>query len=154
VPTAPAPVVVSSFEIPGVISRICRLQYDAGGLSEVLVAQARDPVLHVSNSMAAEDFYCKRLGFRREFAHRVDDAKADPCYMGLTRDGVWLHVSSFSGDGFRVAAVNLIVEDVDTLHEELVEKGVRIDTGLSTKPGYQRNVCKDADGNSIRFIEQ
>jgi uncharacterized glyoxalase superfamily protein PhnB len=87
------------------------------------------PLLHFSSSVVAEDFYCKRLGFRREFAHRGDKAKADPCYMGLTRDGVWLHVSSFSGDGISGGVVNLIVEDVDALHAELVEKGVRIDTG-------------------------
>jgi uncharacterized glyoxalase superfamily protein PhnB len=113
------------------------------------------PVLHVSNSMAAEDFYCKRLGFRTEFAHRVDDAKADPCYMGLTRDGVWLHVSSFSGDGISGGVVNLIVEDVDALHGELVEKGVRIDTGpVDQTWGTREMYVKDADGNSIRFIEQ
>ena len=113
------------------------------------------PVLHVSNSIAAEEFYCKRLGFRREFAHRVDDAKADPCYMGLTRDGVWLHVSSFSGDGISGGAVNLIVEDVDALHAELVEKGVRIDTGpVDQTWGTREMYVKDADGNSIRFIEQ
>ena len=111
------------------------------------------PVLHVSNSMAAEDFYCKRLGFRREFAHRVDDAKADPCYMGLTRDGVWLHVSSFSGDGVSGGVVNLIVENVDALHGELAEKGVRIDTGpVDQTWGTREMYVKDADGNSIRFI--
>ena len=113
------------------------------------------PVLHVSNSIAAEDFYCKRLGFRREFAHRVDDAKSDPCYMGLTRDGVWLHVSSFSGDGISGGVVNLIVEDVDALHGELVEKNVRIDTGpVDQTWGTREMYVKDADGNSIRFIEQ
>ena len=32
------------------------------------------PVLHVSNSATAEEFYCRRLGFRRDFAYRVDDA--------------------------------------------------------------------------------
>jgi uncharacterized glyoxalase superfamily protein PhnB len=113
------------------------------------------PVLHVSNSIAAEDFYCKRLGFRTEFAYRVDDAKSDPCYMGLTRDGVWLHVSSFSGDGVSGGAVNLIVEDVDALHAELVEKGVRIDTGpVDQTWGSREMYVKDADGNSIRFIEQ
>jgi putative hemolysin len=32
-------------------------------------------LLHVSNSVAAEDFYCNQLGFRREFAHRADGAK-------------------------------------------------------------------------------
>ncbi len=113
------------------------------------------PLLHVSNSAAAEDFYCKRLGFRREFAHRSDNAKPDPCYMGLTRDGVWLHVSSFSGDGISGGAANLIVDDVDALHAELVAKGVRIDTGpVDQTWGTREMYVKDADGNSIRFIEQ
>jgi hypothetical protein len=57
------------------------------------------PLLHVSSALEAEDFYCSRLGFRRRFAYRVDETKADPCFLGLSRDGVWLHVSSFSGDG-------------------------------------------------------
>jgi len=113
------------------------------------------PLLHVSNSMTAEEFYCKRLGFRREFAHRADDAKADPCYMGLTRDGVWLHVSSFSGDGISGGVVNLIVEDVDALHAELVANGVRIAVGpVDQTWGTREMYVKDADGNSIRFIEQ
>jgi catechol 2,3-dioxygenase-like lactoylglutathione lyase family enzyme len=30
------------------------------------------PVLHVSRSEAAEEFYCARLGFRLEFAYRPD----------------------------------------------------------------------------------
>ena len=45
------------------------------------------PLLHVSSSTEAENFYCNRLGFKREFAHRVDNAKLDPCYMGVSRDG-------------------------------------------------------------------
>jgi uncharacterized glyoxalase superfamily protein PhnB len=112
------------------------------------------PLLHVSNSIAAEDFFCNRLGFRREFAHRLDDAKPDPCYMGLTRDGVWLHVSSFSGDGISGGVANLIVDDVDALHAELVAKGVRIDTGpVDQTWGTREMYVKDADGNCIRFIE-
>jgi len=75
--------------------------------------------------------------------------------MGLTRDGVWLHVSSFSGDGISGGAVNLIVEDVDALHAEFVEQGVRIDTGpVDQTWGSREMYVKDADGNSIRFIEQ
>src|SRR5688572_27022248 len=86
------------------------------------------PVLHVRKSKAAEQFYGK-LGFRREFAYRPDGSKPDPCYMGLKRDGVWLHVSSFPGDGRSGAVVYVAVEDVDALHRELVAKGVAIDTG-------------------------
>jgi hypothetical protein len=43
------------------------------------------PVLHVSSSNAAQDFYCDRLGFSREFAYRRKEASDDPCYMGVRR---------------------------------------------------------------------
>jgi catechol 2,3-dioxygenase-like lactoylglutathione lyase family enzyme len=112
------------------------------------------PLLHVSNSAAAEDFYCNRLGFRREFAHRADDAKPDPCYMGVSRDGVWLHISSFSGDGISGGVANLIVDDVDALHAEFVAKGVQIAVGpVDQTWGTREMYVKDADGNSIRFIQ-
>jgi catechol 2,3-dioxygenase-like lactoylglutathione lyase family enzyme len=111
------------------------------------------PLLHVSNAAAAEDFYCNRLGFRREFAHRNDETKPDPCYMGLSRDGIWLHLSSFSGDGVSGGVVNLLVDDVDALHAELVANGTPIDSGpVDQTWGTREMYVKDADRNSIRFI--
>ena len=112
------------------------------------------PLLHVSSSMEAEDFYCNRLGFKREFAYRVNDAKADPCYMGVSRDGVWLHISSFSGDGVSGSVANVMVDDVDALHAELAPKNIRIvvepvDQTWGTREMY----VKDVDGNTIRFIQ-
>lgn len=110
------------------------------------------PVLHVSSAAAAEEFYCRLLGFQRRFAYRADEARPDPCYMGLVRDGVWLHVSSFPGDGVAGGAVFLLVEDVDALHAELVSKGVRVavePTGQTW--GNREMYVRDADGNSIRF---
>ncbi len=113
------------------------------------------PVLHVSSTAAAEDFYCNRLGFQRQFAHRPDETRPDPCYIGLQRDGVWLHVSSFSGDGVSGGVVNLIVDDVDGLHRELVQKNVAIDTGpIDQDWGTREMYVKDADRNSIRFIQR
>jgi uncharacterized glyoxalase superfamily protein PhnB len=112
------------------------------------------PLVHVSNVAAAEEFYCTRLGFRREFAHRANESLPDPCYMGVSRDGIWMHVSSFSGDGVSGGVVNLIVDNVDALHTEFVAKGVRI----ALKPvdqtwGTREMYVKDADGNCIRFIQ-
>jgi uncharacterized glyoxalase superfamily protein PhnB len=113
------------------------------------------PLVHVSNAGAAEEFYCGRLGFRKEFAHRGDEAKADPCYMGLSRDGVWINVSSFSGDGVAGGVVNFFVDDVDALLAEFVGKGVRIDTGpVDQTWGSREMYVKDGDGNSLRFIQQ
>jgi len=87
------------------------------------------PLLHASNSTAAEDFYCNRLSFSTGVRTSRRRSQAGPLLHGLERDGVWLHVSSFSGDGISGGVVNVIVENVDDLHEELVGKDVDIDTG-------------------------
>src|SRR5689334_14635244 len=112
------------------------------------------PLLHVVNAAVAEEFYCEGLGFRLEFVHRPDGVSGDPCYMGLSREGVWLHVSSFAGDGVAGGAVNILVEDVDALHAEFVAKGLRIDTGpVDQTWGNREMYVKDADRNSVRFIQ-
>ena len=112
------------------------------------------PVLHVSSSAAAEQFYCDSLGFHREFAYRPFGG-IDPCYMGLARDQARLHVSSFSGDGVCGGVVYLLVDDVDRLHEELLRKNVSIDTGpINQDWGNREMYVKDPDGNSIRFVRE
>ena len=111
------------------------------------------PLLHVSNAEVAVQHYCKGLGFRKEFAHRPDGVTGDPCYMGISRDGVWLNLSSFSGDGVAGGVANLIVDDVDTLHKEFVERGVHIDTApMDQTWGSREMYVKDSDGNCLRFI--
>lgn len=115
--------------------------------------KAAIPVLHVSSAAKAEEFYCQRLGFEQRFAYRFDDNQPDPCYMGLTRDDVRLHVSSFSGDGVAGGVVFLIVEDVDALHLELKAKGVPIDMEPTDQSwGNREMYVQDPDGNSIRFV--
>ena len=110
------------------------------------------PVLHVSSSTAAEEFYCGRLGFEQNFAYRPFGG-LDPCYMGLSRDDARLHVSSFSGDGVSGGVVFLIVEDVDKLHAELVEKGIPIALEPTDQSwGNREMYVEDADANSIRFV--
>ena len=112
------------------------------------------PVLHVSSSAAAEEFYCDQLGFKQAFAYRPFDG-ADPCYMGLTRDNVELHVSSFSGDGVVGGIVFLGVEDVDALHKELKARGIVIDLEPTDQSwGNREMYVHDPDGNSIRFVHR
>lgn len=113
------------------------------------------PVLHVSSSAAAEAFYCGGLGFRKEWAYRVEESLADPCYMGVMRDGVTLHVSSFPGDGVARGVVFLLVDDVDALHAELVARGVPIDLAPTDQTwGNREMYVRDPDGNSIRFARE
>jgi uncharacterized glyoxalase superfamily protein PhnB len=111
------------------------------------------PLLHVTNAAEALKFYCHGLGFRLEFAHRPEGVTTDPCYMGVSRDGVWLHLSSFGGDGVAGGVANLMVDDVDRLFEELTAKHVQIDTPpVNQTWGTREMYVKDADSNCLRFI--
>ena len=112
------------------------------------------PVLHATNSTAAEEFYCARLGFKQTFAYRPFGG-TEPCYMGLERDNVELHVSSFSGDGVAGGVVFIGVEDIDELHEELKAKGVTIDLEPTDQSwGNREMYVNDPDSNSIRFVHR
>ena len=110
------------------------------------------PLLHISDSLAAEAYYCGRLGFTLDFAHRADHP--DPCYMGVHRDGVQLHLSSLSGDGDPGSVVNFVVDDVNALHKEFLAKNVVIAVGPVDQTWGNREIyVKDADGNSLRFMQ-
>jgi uncharacterized glyoxalase superfamily protein PhnB len=113
------------------------------------------PVLHVKTAATAVEFYCKRLGFTQQFAYRFDDNQPDPCYMGVTRDDVELHLSSFSGDGVPGGVVFLGVRDVDELYQELKDKGVAIQLEPTNQSwGNREMYVADPDGNSLRFVHR
>ena len=74
--------------------------------------------------------------------------------MGLVRDAVELHVSSFSGDGGPHGVVFLLVGDLDALHCELIAKGVVISLAPTEQSwGNREMYVNDSDGNSIRFVQ-
>lgn len=74
--------------------------------------------------------------------------------MGISRDGVWLHLSSFSGDGTPGGVANLIVTSVDELYAEFATKGIPIDTRpVDQTWGNREMYVKDADSNCLRFIQ-
>jgi len=72
--------------------------------------------------------------------------------MGVSRDSIRLHLSSFSGDGVTGGVVNLVVEDVDALHTEFLGRGVLIAVEpVDQTWGTREMYVKDADGNCLRF---
>ncbi len=111
------------------------------------------PLLHISKAAEAVEFYCHGLGFQLEFEHRPEGVSADPCYLGISRDGVWVHLSSFSGDGVAGGVANFMVDDVDHLHAEFTARHVPIVVPpVDQTWGSREMYVKDADGNSLRFI--
>ena len=113
------------------------------------------PVVRASTSRAAEEFYCRRLGFAIEFAYRPDPSSSDPCFFGLIRDGQRLHVSSFSGDGeCGASVVYFYVDDVDGLFAEVRQKDVHITLSPTDQTwGTREMYLSDLDGNRLRFGE-
>ena len=104
------------------------------------------PVLHVTNTAKALTFY-HGLGFQLEFEHRDGVAVAE------VRDGVWLHLSSFAGDGVTGAVANLMVDSVDSLYAEFSARDVHIEVPpVDQSWGSREMYVKDGDENCLRFI--
>ena len=111
------------------------------------------PLLHVSDPISAESFYCHQLGFMKTFTY-CPFGKSGPHYFGLSRDGVRIHVSSFPEDGKPGNAIVIIVDNVDNLYNEYVLKGVKIDlTPTDQSWGNREMYITDGDNNSIRFTQ-
>ena len=111
------------------------------------------PILRVSSSHVAKEFYCDQLGFAVRFTYRPDESLDDPCYFGVTRDGADIHLSSFCGDGVFGAAVYVIVDDVDELHREFVARGISCELEPTDQTWGNRELyVRDPDGNSVRFV--
>src|SRR6266487_752699 len=84
------------------------------------------PLLHASDPILAESFYCDQLGFRKTFDYRPF-GETGPCYFGIVRDGIRIHLSSFPEDGTVSSAVVLVVDNVDTFYNEYNLRGIKID---------------------------
>lgn len=112
------------------------------------------PLLHVRSAVAAQVFYCRTLGFHLEFSHRTDPEREDPCYMGVSRDDVWLHLSSSLEDGVCGGVANFIVDNVDEIFADFEKRGVPVQTPPTDQAwGSREMYLTDPDGNSLRFIQ-
>lgn len=111
------------------------------------------PLLHVSDPIVAEKFYCNKLGFQKTFTYRPF-GESGPCYFGLERDGIRIHLSSFPEDGKPGSAIVLITDDVDVLYKEFNSKNTIVDlTPTDQSWGNREMYIKDPDENSIRFTQ-
>jgi uncharacterized glyoxalase superfamily protein PhnB len=114
--------------------------------------QSAIPVLCVSESGKAEDYYCRVLGFRKTFAYRPDPNRSDPCYMGVQRDGVTLHLHSFKTERAGKTDTFINVIDIDKLYSELKTRGANIQLPPTDQTWGNREMgVRDQDGNALVF---
>ena len=113
------------------------------------------PILGVSNSAAAEDFYCRQLGFQRVFVYRPVANALDPCWMDVVRDGAHIVLSSFAGDGPPGSRnLQILIDDAPGVHREYEAAAVTGLGGITDQTwGNLEFGVKDPDGNSIIFAQ-
>lgn len=112
------------------------------------------PILGVSQSAVAEDFYCGRLGFRRAYVHRPNPQKADPCWMGIVRGGAQLVLSSFEGDGPPGSrGTQILIEDAAGIQREFRNAGVACGEIVDENWGHLEFNVDDPDGNRLNFAQ-
>jgi uncharacterized glyoxalase superfamily protein PhnB len=110
------------------------------------------PVIAVSNSARAEDYYCRVLGFQTLFAYRQDASRSDPCYLGIARDGVALHLQSFKPERAGMTDAFLWVADVDLLYAEISTRGAAVQHPPTNQTwGAREAAVRDLDGNVLVF---
>jgi uncharacterized glyoxalase superfamily protein PhnB len=113
------------------------------------------PVIAVSDSSRAENYYCNVLGFQKLFAYRPDPTKAEPCYLGVARDGVTLHIHSFKPERAGLTDAFFYVADVDGLFAELSGRGAICQLPPTNQTWGTREIgIRDPDGNVLVFANQ
>src|SRR5262249_36755012 len=123
-------------------------------LSRAPMLKRAIPVIHVADAAAAEAFYCGQLGFTRVAAWRSDEKLANPAYLTIERDGVQLHVTSFTDGtvGSWTSNVYIFSDNVDDLFAEFRRRGVEaVSSPVDQSWGTREFGVRDADRNVISF---
>jgi hypothetical protein len=111
------------------------------------------PILRIFDESKAREFYLDYLGFKIDFEHRFDPNA--PLYMGISRDGITLHLSEHYGDGTPGTTIFVRMKRIRDYHAELTAKNYKYyhpgveDLGF----GFDMMIIKDPFGNAIRFAE-
>jgi hypothetical protein len=110
------------------------------------------PILRMFDEVKAKEFYLGFLGFTVEFEHRFEPGT--PLYMGISRDGCFIHLSEHHGDGSPGTHVRIECTDVDALQSELIAKQYKYGRpGVEDTSWHTRELtAHDPFGNRLTFF--
>ena len=75
-----------------------------------------------------------------------------PVFAEVSRDGLSLFLTEHAGDCQVGGAADIVVDDVDALHREIVGRKVRVTEPPEDSPwGTREMLVVDPDGNRLRF---
>ena len=110
------------------------------------------PILRIFDEAKAREFYLDFLGFSVEFEHRFE---ADlPLYMGISRNGLQLHLSEHHGDASPGSTTFIPMHNIETLRDELIAKRYGYGRPEIVQQGWGQILeVYDPFGNRIRFCQ-
>ena len=100
-------------------------------------------------------FYTQILGFKLKYANSTMSPT-----MNLIREGAEIQLSILGGDGAFGNAVNILMDDVDELFKEFIERGLDTSTKMNSPVhqspinqswGMREFYVDDPNGNTLRF---
>jgi uncharacterized glyoxalase superfamily protein PhnB len=109
------------------------------------------PVLRMFDLDKALEFYVSFLGFEEKFRHQFEPGL--PVYMGIERDGVFIHLSEHFGDASPGSHVRIEADDVGAFCAQLNEKRYRnARPSITAQPwGNREMTIADPFGNRVTF---
>jgi catechol 2,3-dioxygenase-like lactoylglutathione lyase family enzyme len=110
------------------------------------------PILRMFDEAKAREFYLDFLGFSIEFEHRFE---ADlPLYLGISRNGLQLHLSEHHGDASPGSTVFVPMNNIELLRDELLAKRYGYGRPDIVQQGWGQVLeVYDPFGNRIRFCQ-
>jgi uncharacterized glyoxalase superfamily protein PhnB len=109
------------------------------------------PILRIFDLDKALAFYVEFLGFTEDFRHSFEPGT--PFYLGISREGVRIHLSEHFGDACPGSHFRIEVDDVEALCGSLNAKKYR-----HARPGFQDQswgnremTISDPFGNRVTF---
>lgn len=110
------------------------------------------PQLRSTNWARTREFYEEGLGFRVQWEHRFEPGL--PVFAEVSRDGLSLFLTEHAGDCQVGGAAYIVIDDLEALYREIVERGVPVNEPPQNTPWGTREMCViDPDGNRLRFAE-
>ncbi|MFK3973877.1 glyoxalase superfamily protein [Pseudomonas sp. NPDC087358] len=121
-------------------------------VSPAITLKKAIPILRMFDEAKAREFYLNFLGFSVEFEHRFE---ADlPLYLGLSRDGLQIHLSEHHGDASPGTTIFVPMQNIELLRDELNSKGYGFGRPEIVEQGWGKLLeVYDPFGNRIRFCQ-
>ena len=111
------------------------------------------PILRMFDETKAREFYLDFLGFSVEFEHRFEPGM--PLYLGISRNGLELHLSEHHGDASPGATLFVPMHGIEQFRDELLAKHYGYGRPQIVKQDWGQVLeVYDPFGNRIRFCQR